>query len=73
MAQAETFQIQGDGPSSPFLGKPVISRENIVTRVGPALLNVVAQRYLQDFEYGRGDLDVASQTRQDAEHSPQGQ
>ena len=35
-AQAEIFQIQGDGPSSPFLGQPVITTDNIVTSVGLA-------------------------------------
>ena len=35
-AQVEIFQIQGSGDSSPFVGQPVITRNNIVTSVGPA-------------------------------------
>lgn len=35
-AQVEIFQIQGNGDSSPFTGQPVITRNNIVTSVGPA-------------------------------------
>ncbi|WP_426687414.1 Calx-beta domain-containing protein [Rhodanobacter ginsengiterrae] len=35
-AQVEIFQIQGNGDSSPFVGQPVITRNNIVTSVGPA-------------------------------------
>jgi predicted extracellular nuclease len=34
--QAEIFRIQGSGDSSPFAGQPVITRNNIVTSVGPA-------------------------------------
>ena len=34
-AEAEIFQIQGDGAASPFVGQPVITRNNIVTSVGP--------------------------------------
>ncbi len=35
-AQAEIFQIQGSGDSSPYVGQPVITDDNIVTSVGPA-------------------------------------
>ncbi|MEI7037186.1 Calx-beta domain-containing protein [Fulvimonas yonginensis] len=35
-AQAEVFQIQGSGDASTYVGQPVITRDNIVTSVGPA-------------------------------------
>jgi uncharacterized protein len=34
-AEAEIFQIQGSGDSSPFVGQPVVARNNIVTSIGP--------------------------------------
>lgn len=34
-ALLEIWQIQGDGASSPYLGQPVMTRDNIVTAVGP--------------------------------------